>query len=597
MRAADEPVAANAPDSAARRMEASRSGAPPRYHPVADFRVRGFAGYEAHVPAVLASLTDIAACTGVSEAAMFAACAAAVDDIVRMHLPGRLFLGVAAESLFAGDARATRFRSLLAEHGCDGRRIVVDWPDALLQLPTAGDLLRRLRDSGCEIAVYGGSPGFGDPRLWREVRPEFVRVGSGFTQGVANDRIRFQYVRAMQALGECSNAALIAEAVDDPADLDCLVGMGVACAWGEAVSAASAQPSTVFPAALAGRGETAESAVQAPAAARRSARELANQVAPVQVEITNEEAFQRFEADPSLDVLPVLSGTRPVGLINRHKLIDRLARPYRRELYGRRSCQQFMDPAPLIVDQHATVQELAMMLALAPRHYLFDGFIVAADGAYVGVGNSHDLIATITEMQISAARYANPLTQLPGNVPINDHIDSLLAAGESFVAAYLDIDAFKPFNDTFGYRLGDDVILLLAAIVREEVDSEGDFVGHIGGDDFFVVFRSADWEARCAGMIRRFGEAVTALAPDGGDENRCYLAENRRGEIVRHALPSLSIGAVRVSGGDFESHRELAAVAADAKKQAKKLGKREGHSRGALFVERRQAASGCEAAL
>jgi len=568
---------------------AGASGLPRwRYRPVADFRIRGFAGYEAHVPATVAAQGDLAISGDGREAVSFAACLLAIEDFVRLHLPGCLFLGVPAASLFFCDAGTRRLLSLLAGLGLDGRRLVVDWTDTHFERADAADVLRRVRECGCRIAVHGFAPGFTDPRLWQELQPDFVRIGVAFTQGVARDRLRVQYIRAMQCLAGCSDATTLAEAVGDPADLDCLVELEIACAWGDAIAPAAAQPAAEYPLALARRCEAAGIAVDLPAAARRHARELADPVTPVPVEATNEEVFQRFEADPSLDVLPVLSGKRPIGLLNRHRLIDRLARPYRRELYGRRSCQQFMDAAPLIVDQHATVQELAMMLALAPKHYLFDGFIVTGGGDYLGVGNSHDLIATITEMQISAARYANPLTQLPGNVPTNDHIDALLVADESFVAAYLDIDAFKPFNDTFGYRLGDDVILLLAAIVREEVDRGRDFLGHIGGDDFFVVFRSDDWERRCDAIIRRFAADVVKLVPAAGDEHFCYVAENRRGEPVRHALPSLSIGAVRVLAGEFESHRELAAAAADAKKQAKKLGKRDSQLRGALFVERRQ---------
>jgi GGDEF domain-containing protein len=139
-------------------------------------------------------------------------------------------------------------------------------------------------------------------------------------------------------------------------------------------------------------------------------------------------------------------------------------------------------------------------------------------------------MATITEMQISAARYANPLTQLPGNVPINEHVDRMLSAASPFVAVYIDIDDFKPFNDTFGYRRGDDVIQLLARLLCEATDERLDFVGHIGGDDFFVIFRSADWEMRCWQLIAGFGEAANLLGVDerlrGG-----YMAENRRGEL------------------------------------------------------------------
>jgi predicted transcriptional regulator len=97
-----------------------------------------------------------------------------------------------------------------------------------------------------------------------------------------------------------------------------------------------------------------------------TARSLARPIDPVPANATNESVFARFETDPSLDVLPVVQGGQPVGMINRHSMVDRFARPFRKELFGRKSCELFMDHAPLIVDQHATLQELAMMLSLAP---------------------------------------------------------------------------------------------------------------------------------------------------------------------------------------------------------------------------------------
>lgn len=50
-------------------------------------------------------------------------------------------------------------------------------------------------------------------------------------------------------------------------------------------------------------------------------------------------------------------------------------------------------------------------------------------------------------MQIDAARYANPLTLLPGNVPIDEHILRLMNAGMRFAVCHCDLDSFKPFND------------------------------------------------------------------------------------------------------------------------------------------------------
>jgi diguanylate cyclase (GGDEF)-like protein len=325
-----------------------------------------------------------------------------------------------------------------------------------------------------------------------------------------------------------------------------------------------------------------------------TALDLLKPVPPVAQDDTNESVIKRFEASPDLDVLPVVNGELPVGLINRHSMIDRFARPFRKEIYGRKNCELFMDGSPLIVDQGASLQELAMMLALAPKHHLLDGFIVTGDGRYLGIGGSHDLMAMITEMQISAARYANPLTQLPGNVPINEQIDRMLAANKCFDVAYIDIDSFKPYNDTYGYRRGDDVIQLLGRLICQEVDQRIDFVGHIGGDDFFVVFQSLDWEKRCWRIVQQFDALMVGLVNADEHSEGGYLAENRKGDVVFQALPTLSIGALSVSPGECESHREVAAAASVAKKQAKKLAKMNAEAKpcGRVFVERRRLGQG-----
>ena len=211
-------------------------------------------------------------------------------------------------------------------------------------------------------------------------------------------------------------------------------------------------------------------------------------------------------------------------------LIDRFARPFRRELYGRKPCTMFMNKNPLLVDKEISIQELSHLIAEEGRSYLADGFIITDGGKYVGYGTGHDLMREITQLQISAARYANPLTMLPGNVPIYEHIDRLLHSKIQFCACYCDLDHFKPFNDVYGYRKGDDIIQLTAKILSEICDPELDFVGHIGGDDFVCLFQSADWEDRCRLVLARFAEAIPILfkakhVVDGG-----YLSENRQGK-------------------------------------------------------------------
>jgi diguanylate cyclase (GGDEF)-like protein len=216
-------------------------------------------------------------------------------------------------------------------------------------------------------------------------------------------------------------------------------------------------------------------------------------------------------------------------------------------------------------------------------YHLTLGYIITDRGHYHGMGSGHDLLREITQMQIAAARYANPLTHLPGNVPINEQIDQLLESGTPFCACYFDLDHFKPYNDVYGFRKGDEIIKLTSKLLLEEVHPELDFVGHIGGDDFIALFKSDDWEQRCHRLLEKFALAVTAHFEDEDVLRGGIEAEDRQGNRTFHPITSLSIGAVLVDPEKFHSHHEVAAATSSAKKQAKKI---LGNS---LFLNRRTA--------
>jgi diguanylate cyclase (GGDEF)-like protein len=310
-------------------------------------------------------------------------------------------------------------------------------------------------------------------------------------------------------------------------------------------------------------------------------RKILRQVPAVPHYTLTNDVYSVFERESDLQVLAVLRDDVPIGLIHRLRMLDRLARPYHRELYGNKPCAQFVENVPLIVDHQTSLKDLGHLITEANPHHLSEGFIITEAGRFVGVGTGFDLIREITQMQIHAARYANPLTQLPGNVPINEHIESLLAGGAAFAVCYCDLDHFKPFNDLYSYRKGDEVIQIAANLLREHADPTLDFVGHIGGDDFIIVFRSVDWHARCERILKQFTPATAHLYKNEHVAAGGYVTENRQGEAVFHDLVTLSIGVVEVSTALACSSHQLAEAAAAAKSQSKKM------PGNAIFVERR----------
>lgn len=507
-------------------------------------------------------------------------------SFAQLRLPGLLFINTSPRGLHDPRFVGKSMQEFLHQLGLTPNRIVLEITEneQITHYPMIRGLLKEYRDQGYRVAIDDLGEGFSNLRMWSEVTPEFIKIDRHFVSGIASDALKFQFVRAMQQLAESCNAQIIAEGIESDSDLVTIRDLGITYGQGYLISLPASQPRSQPCAAIANllaRQRLLVFPSHKSSGAGLTVQTLARPVPPVSPQTPNSVVYQRFEADPELLAIPVVEQHTPLGLISRTAMIDRFARPFRRELYGRKACSLNMDTLPLLLDRHTTVQEAGLIISRAASRHLAEGFIVTDQGRYVGLGSGHDLMAAITEMQIRAARYANPLTHLPGNVPINEHIDRLIGAGTPFAACYFDIDHFKPFNDAYGYRRGDDMILLLGQIIRQVAAPEIDFVGHIGGDDFICLFQSGDWENRCNEALELFAKGIAAMFKADDREREGYLGENRKGEPVLHPLPSLSIGALFALPGCFESHRDIAAAAADAKCQAKKCA---GNS---LFIERR----------
>ncbi|MES2114985.1 MAG: GGDEF domain-containing protein [Pseudomonadota bacterium] len=513
-----------------------------------------------------------------------------LERFAELDLPGKLFLNVSPECLLQRDAPHGETLEYIQRVGIQPDRVIIELTE---NQPTYDyELMREAvlhyRNMGFQIAIDDLGEGFSSLRLWSELRPEFVKIDMHFIQGINNDPVKLQFVRSIQEIADKSDTLVIAEGIETQAELLVLRDLGVAYGQGYHLGRPHGQPAKAVPAEVAkalARNGVAVYPQRGNEKNSASILKLLNQVAAVPPAMSNNEVYELFMREPKLLIIPVVEDGQPLGLISRFDMIDHFARPYQRELYGKKSCRIFMDSKPLIADKDTSLQDLSFTMVQADAHHLFNGFIITEHGKYLGMGTGHDLMREITQMQINAARYANPLTQLPGNVPINEHIDRLLESGTRFWVCYCDLDHFKPFNDVYGYRRGDDVIQRTGKILSEHSDPNRDFVGHIGGDDFMILFQSEDWELRCQAILAEFELSVRDYYSLEDWDRGGYLSEDRQGKKVFYSLMSLSLGAIKVEPHQYYSHHQIATAAAEAKKQAKKI---HGNS---LFLDRRQQAN------
>lgn len=515
-----------------------------------------------------------------------------LEAFARQNLPGYLFLNVSPETLTHPSFKNGQTLQFMRELGLDPERVVIEITEnqPTYDFDAMRSALLHYRSMGFKIAIDDLGAGFSSLRLWSELRPEFIKIDMHFVQGVDHDPIKLQFLKSIQQIAESCETRVIAEGVETEGELRVVKDIGIALGQGYFIARPSPTPPLLASSATSSIINSSNIAIfPAAEAIQRShttAQKLLTYVEPVQPETSNEQVFARFSSSPLLRTIPVVKNGIPTGLINRYQFLDRYSKPFQRELMGKKLCGEQIPSAPLLVEKSMPIEELSHFMAEAESHHFTDGFIITENGRYIGVASGQDLLRELTQMQLEAARYANPLTLLPGNVPINEHIDRLLKANTPFIACYCDLDHFKPFNDNYSYRKGDEMIQLTGRLLGWSCDHKLDFIGHIGGDDFILLLQSRDWKTRCEQALRSFEQAASLLFREEHLLEGGYTSESRDGQIQFHPLTSLSIGAIQVSPGQFVSHHEVSAAMSDAKKMAKKI---PGNS---LFIEQRALNSG-----
>lgn len=168
----------------------------------------------------------------------------------------------------------------------------------------------------------------------------------------------------------------------------------------------------------------------------------------------------------------------------------------------------------------------------------------------------------------------NPLTGLPGNVLIEEKLGDLLKNKVPFSISYVDLDNFKSYNDVYGFIKGDEVIKMVARILKDSTETFGknqDFVGHIGGDDYVLLTDPEGVDKICQDIIDRFDTAVPHYY-DAADRERGYITTLDRDGMKRDfPIMTLSIAVVDCKGKDFMEVTEVAEIAALTKKVAKEI--------------------------
>lgn len=148
----------------------------------------------------------------------------------------------------------------------------------------------------------------------------------------------------------------------------------------------------------------------------------------------------------------------------------------------------------------------------------------------------------------------DPLTGLYNKASFENHAVSAMEKvreKEKLMFAVIDIDDFKHFNDEYGHRKGDDVLMTVSSLIEKYFPAE--ITGRFGGDEFIIFSASSDCSETCS--------KLSEMA-----ENAHIIINGKQMRI------SFSIG-VYITYDKSVSYAELFEAADQAMYKAKKKGK------------------------
>lgn len=487
-----------------------------------------------------------------------------------LGLEGKLFLNVSPESLLEPHYPSGRTLKMLEQVGLQPSRVVIELTE---QTPTddfqlLSNALHHYRDMGFSIALDDLGAGYSSLRLWSELRPNYVKIDRHFIDGIHQDPLKREFVGSILQIARASKAQVIAEGIELGEELTVLADMGVDLLQGYLLGRPQEFPPreglNLLPPAHGSALMTNEEGSDLAA--------LLIEQPAVALDTPTQQVLEAFRRQANLNSLAVLDAQgHPCGIVHRHSLSDVLLQPFGTDLFARKPISRLMNEDFLAVERSQSLQQVSRLLTSRARQRIEEDFIITHGGRYQGLGRVIDVLKLITEQKIQQARYANPLTLLPGNVPIRQCLTRLLEQQRAAAVCYVDIDSFKPFNDIYGYARGDEVLLCLAQCLNDSVDPRRDFVGHIGGDDFMLVLGSVDWRERLHQLIDNFLRECRRFYRSEHLEAGCFIAHNRQGQRETFPLLSLSIGVVllRPECCATLDAAQLADLASQAKRQAK----------------------------
>ena len=447
------------------------------------------------------------------------------------------------------------------------------WADPIATM----NILNNYRNQGFKIAVDDFGNGFSGLQMIYYLEPDYLKIDRFFIKDLGNDHKKRMFVSQIVNIAHTLGSIVIAEGVETESEYYACLGIGCDLIQGFLVQRPQLEVS-----------ELKRDYAHIYSLAQRNLRKSNSHdyelihtqmenIEPIHYQLAIQDVFDRFRMNPECSFFPVVNeSNHPIGIIREKSIKSFAYSKFGRDLllnprYGK-SVLHFVSRFP-VADIHSSIEKI---LEIYTQNQGIEGILIVDSMQYRGFLSASALLRILNEKNITLAREQNPLSGLPGNTLIHQYISQALFDTENhYLFVWFDFDHFKPYNDLYGFRNGDRLILRFAEMLKGFNHNGKRFVGHIGGDDFFMGFRNENRDQAMEiirGLLVDFRKDAESFYDTKTISMGFVVAKGRDGTLRQYPLVSVSAVVVELptNRSNAVCCEDLSCLMGELKSQAKR---------------------------
>lgn len=483
----------------------------------------------------------------------------------------KLFLNVNPNIMQDVQFRKGFTREYLEKFDIDPKRIIfeITESEAINHLADFIKTIDNYKEQDYRIAIDDAGAGYSGLNLISDIHPNYIKLDMKLIRNIDKDMTKQSLVRCLNEFSEYTETALIAEGIETKEELLTLIEIGVSYGQGYFIQKPNGILNSISKDVL-------EIVMKENAKKRKlldnrvlddRIESICKQEKTITPDILVSQVHEMFKENETRSGFCVVEDQLPIGVITRNALYKRISGQYGYILYANKPVRNIMDTDFMDVDCLATIDVVGKNAMQRDFDKIYDFIVVTRDNQFQGIVTVKDLMEKLIEIEFVYAKHLNPLTELPGNLMIEQQLEKALKSKDKKTILYFDLDNFKAYNDLYGFENGDRVLKEFAEILKARIPSEY-FIGHIGGDDFIAIVPKKKTEQLCISIMHAFNEAVIKYYSKE-DIDKGYITSKDRKDVEEN-FPFLSVSIAGVASDHSKTIFELAETAAKIKKKCKK---------------------------